>query len=224
MIPGIAASAVVVATADLQYVTNVVQNTTATTYTFSSIDTSGSGILLIGVHNENANTTTPTVTVNGSSASLVVGSRTTTPGYAAAIYKYEGAVSSTATIVVTFSSSSIRCGVSTWRLSGATSTTPVLTGSDYKAQSSSSMSVSLGTRSVGSVGLGIQTNHGAEVVTLSNAATNLLSSEYDVVPGTNGSRFLGIKFGPVVTGGSYTMADTFPNSSDDAFLVAAVWV
>ena len=222
MIPGIAASAVV-PKANLQYVTNVVQDTAATTYTFSAISTAGDGVLLIGLHNENADTTVPTVTVDGNAASLVVGSRTTTPGYGASIFKYEDTVGSTATIVVTFSGGKSRCAISTWRLSGAASTTPVHTSAPYAAAGATGLSTSA-TVGLG-MGLAIQTNHGGEVVTISNSAANWLSSKYNVATTGNTSRFLGIAAGPTPTNSNLiTVADTFPTSTDDAFMVFAFWV
>lgn len=230
MLPGVASSAVVFAPT-LSYVTSSVNNTAAGSYTFNNISVTGSGILIIGVHSEGGTTaSTPTMTVNGNAATLVVGSSTTgsnTARYHAAIFRYEGTLGSTANIVVTYATSNAsRCGISTWRLDSYTSTTPVFTGVNYGTSGSTSRTINVGNQPTGAIGLGIQTNHGGETVTVSNTGnpgTNTVS-QYNTNVGSGGSTFVGLKLGALTQYATYNITTTFPSSVDDSFLAAAVWV
>lgn len=227
MLPGVSSSAVVFSPT-LSYVTSSTSNTTASSYTFTNINTTGSGALVIGVHSEGGSTAnTPTMTVNGNAATLVVGANAGSARNHAAVFIYTGSVSSTATIVVSYPTTSAqRCGVSTWRLNNTTSTTPVFTGTDYSASADTSMSVSVGNQPAGAVGIGIQTNHGAETVTASNTGnpgTNtVIQYANNIGPGS--SMFVGLKLGELTQYSTYNITTTFSSSSDETFLAVAVWV
>jgi hypothetical protein len=135
------------------YVTSVSDGTDLTTYSFSAVDlgsTDLGGYSVIAVHASGNNTgAISSVTVDGNAATELVKVSGSTTAAVAGFYIYPAASLSSANIVVTMGALKSRCAISTWRVTGISSTTPFNTASAFSDNSVNTSSISINTTAGG---------------------------------------------------------------------------
>lgn len=182
---------------------------------YSATAITDTGLIVIGLHCENVGSTTiNSVTVNGSSATdarTLSLSRVTTGLY------YFRTNSTTNNIVVTYSNTQIRAGISVWNLYGTTSDTPIETRINYQTSAPYTTDLDFREYKPNNVGIAIQSNQVGNIFTTYTNATERYDGDVEV-----GATFSGADFiTPSVYVNPYLVTTTW--STGQGFLVGAIW-
>lgn len=202
----------------LTYITNTGITTDTTIYTFTNVNVTSSGLVVVSIHSENNTTATiSSVTINGSAASIAVQRvGTSANSYATSGIAYGRITGTTATIVVTFSAGRARCLIGVWRIDNNISDTPISSNSNA-ASSGTGLSIDLTNTSLTNMGVVAQTN-GTQNTTVSY--TNA-TERYNVAP-ESATQASGGDY-TTTTSGTRTVSTSFTSSTQPICLTGAVW-
>lgn len=170
--------------ASISYRTTETQDSAATTYTFTSKDigTAATGRrIIVGVIGSGAaSRTISSVTVGGNAATAInfVEGSVTGAFLQSAIYIIQVDAGTTATVVVTFSAGSNRCGIGVWAAYGLQSSSATATGTSVANPQTASLNIS-----AGGVALGAAQTFDNQ--TLTGYAWTNLTENFDGLAGTN---------------------------------------
>ena len=182
---------------------------------YSATAITDTGLIVIGLHCENISSTSiNSVTVNGSTATnarTLAQSRVTTALF------YFRTNSTTNNIVVTYSISQLRAGISVWNVYGTTSDTPISTEINYTTIAPLTVDLDFTTYNPNNVGIVIQSNQVGNDFTTYTGATERYDGDVEV-----GATFSGADFiTPSVYVNPYRVTTTW--SSGQGYLIGAIW-
>jgi hypothetical protein len=182
---------------------------------YSATTITDTGLIVIGLHCENTSSASiSSVTVNGASATsayTLAVARVTTALY------YFRTNNITNNIVVTYSNTQLRAGISVWNLYNTTSDTPITSTFNYLTIPPYTMELDFETYNPNNVGIAIQSNQvGNDFTTWTNA-----NERYDLDV-ESGATFNGADFiTPSVFVNPYRVTTTW--SSGQGYAVGAIW-
>lgn len=213
--------AVTSSTAVLTYITNTGITTDSTSYTFTNVNVTSAGLVVVAIHSESGSppSTITGVTINGSAATIAVqqrGDLAAPASYATSGIAYGRITGTTATVVVSFGSNQGRCVIGVWRIDSNNSDTPISTNS-ASAISGTGLSINLSNTSLTNVGVVAETN-GTQNTTVSYTnATVRYNNAIENLSQASGADYT------TTSSGTRTITTTFSNSTQPISLVGAVW-
>jgi hypothetical protein len=206
-------------TAELTYITNTGITTDAATYTFTNVNVTSSGLVVLAIHSEASNPNTiNSVTIDGVAATIAIQKTETIPANSNALtgIAYRRITGTTATVVVSYNTNQGRCVIGVWRINNNNSDTPISTNS-ASATSGTGLTINLTNTSLTNVGVIGETN-GTQNTTVSYTnATARYNSAIENLSQASGADYT------TTTSGTRTITTTFTNSTQPITLVGAVW-
>jgi hypothetical protein len=192
-----------------------------TTYTFTSVNLGGAGLCVIGIHSENANVRTiSSVSIGGvtaSEAAQITSVDNDTATISGLFYRSQS--SSSANVVVNFSSAVSRCFISVYRILDNTSNVPNQIRTST-APSGTGLTLSFTGLSNNSVGVAAYTagTDGITSITWTNA-----TSRYNLSAGGGTTRITGADF-ITTNSGDRAVSVSSTNSVQPITMAGAVWI
>jgi hypothetical protein len=206
-------------TAVLTYVTFSGITTDASSYTFTNVDVTSAGLVVLAIHSEASNPNSiSSVTINGAAATIAIQQTATIPANSNVLtgIAYGRITGTTATVVVNYGNNQGRCLIGVWRINNNNSDTPISTNSS-SAILGTTLSINLTNTSLTNVGVIGETN-GTQATTVSftNATARYNSAVENLSQAAGGDY-------TTTTSGTRTITTTFSNSTQPITLAGAVW-
>lgn len=200
------------------YLGETTNNVDGSTFTFSNFAIGQPGLIVVAALTEQGSGQVSSMTIGGVSANMAA-SVVTSSGTVvrAELYYARVTAGSTATIVVNYPGSMVRCQIGVWRLDNISSDTPQDTGTDEVPGNSGSQSMSVTLDSqVGAVGI-VALTLGSNT---STATWSGATADFNVTPESL-TRCQAASF--VEDGSSTVITGSFSGNSQGSAMAGAVW-
>jgi hypothetical protein len=197
----------------VSYITNVLQDSGASSYTFTNTNIGGAGLIVVVIHGERGtgSYSVSSCTIGGVSATIHLNPSVET---SCAIVSAVITSGSTATISVTFDQTLSRCAIGVYRVTGYVSTTPVATGTQT-VTSGTSLSTTLNTSANGIVIAGVTSSTTNSGFTWTNITENYEVRSSTILTSLSGAS-------STTTGGNLTVSTTASLSVGEFAVLSAV--